>query len=628
MKKHRVLTALLGVSLATVLCVRPIQAEQTFADFEDVLFKELMESDYTTMHFGVRDYAKYGIEKPEVNIGELCWDDFEENVKEDTEDLKTLHSFSYDALTDQEKVDYRTLEFYLENDKQRNAYPYFSWAFDNSDGMFGSLLTTLTEFVFYEKEDIDDYLKVLASLPDFLDECMDVTKKQAEKGYFLTDSMLSETEDAIDKFVSKTDDNELIKTFDDNIETFDGLSEDEKATYKKSNRDLVLNTCIPAYQKVGEELLKLKGTRQGEYNVSSLKDGKEYYQVLAQYKTSIQADVETILDLCTQYMHQMISESMSVMQSGNASSSELSFDSPEDVLSYLENHLDDLPQLDKVNYSVQYLDPSVANDSIVAYYLNPPVDEKNNNVIKINGENVSDTLDLYTTLAHEGFPGHLYQRNYYAQQNPAPIRTQINLMGYQEGWGMYAEGLALESSSLDADSALYQKLNIELSYVLDAAADLGVNGLDWGTKELSSYLENLGFDSSMAKDLYDFVTSRPGVILPYGVGVTVFELLRNKAEKALGNAFDLKEFNKVLLDGGDRPFEVVEDDVNAYCGIKDTDENNIFSHSHNQTKEKSKEQSGDEFPWLMYGVGGIAIVAIGGSALVTVIKNRKRDPLA
>ncbi len=628
MKKHRIITTILGVCLATVLCIRPIRAEQSFSDFENSLFKELMESDYTTMHFGVRDYESYGIEKPEVNIGEMCWDDFAESVEKDQDALDTLHTFSYDDLSQEEQVDYRTLEFFLENEKQRNSYPYFAWIFDNSDGLFGNLLTTLTEFVFYEKQDIDDYLTVLASLPDFLDDCMVVTKKQADAGYFLTDSMLSETEDAIDKFVSKVDDNELITIFNENIDAFDGLREEEKQSYKQKNQELVIHTCIPAYQKVGEELLQLKGKRKGEYNVSSLQDGADYYEVLAQYKTSINADVESILDLCTQYMNQMVAETMTILKNGNTSlGADLSFDSAEDVLSYLENHMDALPELSNVNYTVQYLDPSVANDSIVAYYLSPAVDDADDNVIKINGDNVSDTLDLYTTLAHEGFPGHLYQRNYVAQNHIAPIRTQINLMGYQEGWGMYAEGLALETSGLEDDVATYQKLNIELSYVLDAAADLGVNGLGWGTKELSSYLEKLGFDGSMAKDLYDFVTSRPGVLLPYGVGVTVFELLRHKAENAMGDAFDLKAFNQVLLDGGDRPFEVVEDDVNTYCGLEDTDENNILSHTHNKETQSDNEKKSD-FNWLLYSVGGIAIVAVGGIALVKLVKNRKRDPLA
>lgn len=456
-----------------------------------------------------------------------------------------------------------------------------------------------------------------------MDQCLENTKKQAAEGYFLTDAMLKETEDAIAKFVDKKDDNELIKIFDENIDAFDGLSAEEKEAYKKKNQEIVLSAYIPSYEKVAEELQKLKGARKADYNVSSLDGGSEYYAALAKYKTSIDADVETILDICTQYIEKSVDELYDIMQNHSEVTEEtLDFDSAEDVLSYLEGHLDAFPALDKVYYNVQYLDPSVANDSIVAYYLSPPVDGMRDNVIKINGDNVSDVIDLYTTLAHEGFPGHLYQTNYYIQQQPSLLRTQLTMMGYQEGWGMFAEGQALHVSGLSEYASEYQKINIELNYVLSAAVDLGVNGLGWSTKDVSKYLDNLDLNSSIAKDLYDFATLQPGTILPYGVGVAMFELLENKAKNALGNDFDQKAFNEVLLNDGNRPFEVVEDDVNVYCGIDGNDENNIISHCSNNKETPVKE----DVNWLVYGVCGCGIIVIGALGVILYVKSRKDDP--
>ena len=586
----KLVNGILGSFLMISSILTPIHAKESFSDFEDELFQEMMSEDYTTLHFSLRDYQKYGIEKPDVNIGDASWDDYEDSVEDCDEYLKKLQSFDYDSLSETEQKDYRTIAFYLERNKELNSYPYFDWAFNSAEGVIDNLLTTFTEFVFYEKEDIDDYLATLASVPAYLDQCLENTKKQAAKGYFLTDAMLKATEDAIEKFVDKKDDNELIKIFDENIDAFDGLSTEEKEAYKKKNQEIVLNAYIPSYEKVAEELQKLKGSRKADYNVSSLDGGSEYYAALARYKTSIDADVETILDICTQYIEKSVDELYDIMQNHSEVTEEtLDFDSAEDVLSYLEGHLDAFPVLDKVYYNVQYLDPSVANDSIVAYYLSPPVDDMRDNVIKINGDNVSDVLDLYTTLAHEGFPGHLYQTNYYIQQQPSLLRTQLTMMGYQEGWGMFAEGQALHVSGLSEYASEYQKINIELNYVLSAAVDLGVNGLGWSTKDVSKYLDRLDLNSSIAKDLYDFATLQPGTILPYGVGVAMFELLENKAKNALGNDFDQKAFNEVLLNDGNRPFEVVEDDVNAYCGINGNDENNIISHRFNNKETPVKK---------------------------------------
>lgn len=619
----KLVNGILGSFLMISSILTPIHAEESFSDFEDELFQEMMSEDYTTLHFSLRDYQKYGIEKPDVNIGDASWDDYEDSVEDCDEYLKKLQSFDYDSLSETEQKDYRTISFYLERNKELNSYPYFDWAFNSAEGVIDNLLTTFTEFVFYEKEDIDDYLATLASVPAYLDQCLENTKKQAAKGYFLTDAMLKATEDAIEKFVDKKDDNELIKIFDENIDAFDGLSAEEKEAYKKKNREIVLNAYIPSYEKVAEELQKLKGSRKADYNVSSLDGGSEYYAALARYKTSIDADVETILDICTQYIEKSVDELYDIMQNHSEVTEEtLDFDSAEDVLSYLEGHLDAFPVLDKVYYDVQYLDPSVANDSIVAYYLSPPVDDMRDNVIKINGDNVSDVLDLYTTLAHEGFPGHLYQTNYYIQQQPSLLRTQLTMMGYQEGWGMFAEGQALHVSGLSEYASEYQKINIELNYVLSAAVDLGVNGLGWSTKDVSKYLDRLDLNSSIAKDLYDFATLQPGTILPYGVGVAMFELLENKAKNALGNDFDQKAFNEVLLNDGNRPFEVVEDDVNAYCGINGNDENNIISHRFNNKETPVKK----DVNWLLYGACGCGIIVIGAMGVILYVKSRKDDP--
>lgn len=622
MKCERIITALLATTLA-VNSLLTVKAEQTFSEFEDEMFKDMMSEDYTTLHYALKDYEQYGIEKPEVTIGSAEWD-YEEAVEEYEDYQERLHAFDYDSLSDEEQTDYDTIDFYLETQIQLNSYPYFDWAFNSAEGVIDGLLTTFTEFVFYEKEDIDDYLTTLSTVPAYLDDCIELTKRQAEKGYFLTDSMLKNTEEAIDKFVEKTDDNELIQVFNENIDAFDGLSESERQTYKDKNKDIVLNEYIPAYQKVEEELEKLKGSRKGQYNVCSLEDGKEYYEALAKYKTSLDMSVEDILDICTQFLNTAIDELIDLQTNSSSNLDEtVDIESAEEVLKYLESHMDELPTIDKVNYTVSYLDPSVANDSIIAYYMEPPIDDVQDNVIKINGDNISDTTELYYTLAHEGFPGHLYQINYYLQSDPALIRTQLTNMGYQEGWGMYASKLALQQSSMSEDAAEYYSLMTQISYVMDAAVDLGVNGIGWGTSQVSNYLENLYLNSDIAKELYDFVTAQPGTILPYGVGIAMFETFEDKARNALGDSFDQKEFNEVLLKGGDRPFSVVEKDLDKYLGIEDNKENTKVND--NSDDDKTVEEN-TEVNWVLYGGAGTIIALIGIVALIGVYKHRKDNP--
>ncbi len=184
-------------------------------------FVETMESDYLSLHFTVGDYESYGIEKPELTVGEYTWDDYAESVEENTKLLKELEAFDYDSLSDSQKVDYDSMHFYLERLIALDSYPYHEVIFDES-GALNNLTTNFTEFVFYEKQDIDDYLAVLETVPAYLDQLLDITKIQAENGYFLTSAMLEATLDSIDKFVEKTDDNELIAVFENRIDNFEG----------------------------------------------------------------------------------------------------------------------------------------------------------------------------------------------------------------------------------------------------------------------------------------------------------------------------------------------------------------------------------------------------------------------
>jgi uncharacterized protein (DUF885 family) len=623
-----------GVLSAAMICTAnliPVQADEgkSFDSFLEDEFVTAMESDYMTMHYQVKDYEALGITKPELTAGSAKWSDYQDNVDDAETSLKKLHTFDYDSLSDSQKVDYKAYEQNLEYTITLDSHPYFDFWFNSADGMIGNLTTNFTEFTFYTKQDIDDYLTVLATADEYIDDAMTITKKQAKAGYFMTDSMLSDTDDFIEKFVAKTDDNEMIKVFNENVEAFDGLTADEISAYEEKNKDIVLNQYIPAFKNAETELNDLKGSRDGEYNVSSLKDGEAYYTALAQYKTSMSTDVQGMLDVCNNYLDGAINDFYTLNNTITDSeiSETIDMDTPEEVLSYLQKHMDSYPDGPDVTYKATYLDSSVANDSTVAYYLHPPIDDLTDNVIKINGSNISDTNEMYMTLAHEGFPGHLYQITYYLNTKPSNIRTALTNYGYTEGWGMYSELQAIQESTLSQNAKDYNSLDTAISYVLDAAADLGVNGLGWSKDDLANYLEQLGLNSGAADSLYDFVTEEPGTLLPYGVGLAEYETLEQKAQDKLGSSYDAKEFHKVLLDNGDRPFDMVEADVDAWLNNTTADYGNPDSDDvSTETESSSSEDSAVTTDWIKYGSIGALVAVIGIIALFWARKYRKDDP--
>ena len=622
----KMITAVLGFAMAVSGYI-PVSAENAgnpaFDEFMMDEFREAMESDYTTMHFTLRDYAAYGIEKPEPSIGSAAWEDYEQAVIDTKESLAKLEAFDYDSLSETQQHDYDVFKFTCERMIELNSYPDYDWWFMPSEGLIDNLPTNFTEFVFYEKQDIDDYLSVLESVSDYIDGALDITAKQVEHGIFMTDGALDSTLDAINKFVARTDDNPLIVIFEENIDAFEGLEESEREAYKARNREILFSSYIPAYQRAAERLEGWRGTRQEGVSIADLPGGKEYYEARTKFKASSDKSPQEILDICTAYLNTEIKKYISLMysvESDDLLEDTVDVTDPSEIIAFHEKNMSVYPEGPKVRYKASYLDPAVASDGIVAYYLQPPVDMIEDNVVRINGDNVADVNELYSTLAHEGFPGHLYQITWYLNTKPSMMRSALSNIGYTEGWAMYAEDDAWSYSGMNKYAIEFNRINTSLSYAMNAACDIGVNALGWDVEELGAYLEDIGLNSSMAADLYDFVMETPGVIVPYGAGLAQFMTIRNKAKSTLGSQFDQTAFNEVLLTYGDRPFELVEKDVDKWIST--------FDPSQSVPVEEEEEFPARPLsPWPFVGGIALAVIAVIGG-IILIRKSKRRDPFA
>ncbi len=626
--------------LAIGLAVGPLSvyAEETensrFDQFMKDRFAEAMSGDYMNMHFTVKDYEAYGIEKPEATLGRISRQDYEDIVQDAREELEELEEFDYDRLDDERKTDYDVYRHSLQETIDLSGYWQMDDYFNASTGVLSNLLTTFTEYAFYQKSDVDDYLQVLASVPTYLDDALALTKEQAAAGFFLTDEQLEEANEAIDRFLEKTDDNALITVFDENMDRLDFLGEEEKQAYKEQNRTLVLDDYMPAVRKVQTEINALAGSRSFSGGLCNYGEtGKAYYEALAKSKSSTTMSVEEQFDFLGSFLADVIDQYIAILRA-NPSVSEayeqevVDVSTPEEILKQLQENLQDFPEGPQVTYRVDYLDPSVANDSIMAYYLEPPIDDLRNNVIKINKDNINDTNTLYGTLAHEGFPGHLYQITWFLNTNPNPLRAALSNIGYTEGWAMYVEVNQYAKSSLSADVAKLQALDTTLGYVLDAAADLAVNGLGYEQDDLAEWMDDLGLNSDGAYGLYDFAISQPGQILPYGFGMAKFLSLKAQAQHALGDSFDIKAFHEVLLTGGDRPFEMVERAVKEWVQEQGGSASDLDNPSVDDFFAQNEKPSAAHFLTSRTGIYVIAGAAILLEIIILLVRRhyRNHDP--
>ncbi len=620
------------IIVLTAFSFTPAMAEsQDFSDYLYNEWKDTVESDYLTLHSSVYDYRNLGLKKPEVTFGNINYEEYADTVIYANEALDNLHEFDYEDLNEAEKHDYLAFEYYLECMADMYSYPELQYMFRPYTGYLSNVIDYFADFPFYEKQDVDDYLTLIEELPSYIDQMKSITEKQAGSGFFLDDLGYSDEMLELNEFVEKGENNPMIINFEDNIEKFEALTESEKTLYKEKNKDLVLNSLIPAIRDVRSFLSVQKGKRSAatgalcEYDTENgHTEGLEYYKALVKYYSSSDDEIEEIFDYLTKaavemgdYYDLILSENEDY--SGPAVIDGL--ESLEDVLSYLVDNMEGFPEGPDVSYSPSYLPPG-SNDFAMAYYIPAPVDNIRQNIIRVNKENISDINTLYYTLAHEGFPGHLYQFTWFqASDEYKPIRHELSFMGYEEGWANYVEKIMLERSGLDDTSAAVLFMDDVLAYVLYSAADIAVNGLGYDTEQLAVWLEEIGFSSEYAEEIYEVSVEMPGSYIPYGYGVAKFLEFRERAEQALGDDFDFKEFHRVILTYGPRPFKVVEDDLKKYVESKGKtlpDDFVFFASEHNKSKPLLNGS------WIRY-LAGVAVVL--AAAIVVILINRRRKKL-
>ena len=212
-----------------------------------------------------------------------------------------------------------------------------------------------------------------------------------------------------------------------------------------------------------------------------------------------------------------------------------------------------------IHISVKSVSPSLQEHLSPAFYLTPPLDAMWNHVIYINPAADYDGLTLFTTLAHEGFPGHLYQT--LSEQTPpqSPVRSLFYFGGFVEGWATYAERLSYRYAGLDPDMADLLAANSFFLLGLYARSDVGIHYEGWTPSEMNALWNGYGItDADALAEIYQAIRQDPANYLKYYLGALEILELKKEAENGLGAQFALKDFHSYLLRTGPAPFSILQ----------------------------------------------------------------------
>lgn len=549
--------------LAVILSAGFFSEDRNFEYLTEVMFQNELQGSTLSLHYTLREPEKYGIEEQEASFGNFSTEAMEEGYRTLKGYQTALSEVEREKLSKENQLTYDILELYFETELSSEPFLLYQEPLGPTIGLQAQLPVLLAEYRFGTKKDIKEYLNLLQKLPNYYRSLVEFEKEKASAGLFMSDRSLDHILQQCREFIEDADTNYLLEMFDTKIDRFTNLTEEEKTQFKSQNKQMVESCVIPAYQILIEGLEGLRGSGKNEQGLCFLPDGKAYYEYLVKESTG---DYGTVAEIEKKVQEQILADFTElrelVTQTGFSENIEIQneAETPEQILEQLKESIsEDFPEAVKTECKVKYVHSSMEEYLSPAFYLTPPIDHIEDNVIYINRANGYSSLELFTTLAHEGFPGHLYQTTYFSNEKTDPIRSLLNFGGYVEGWATYVEMYSYGLADGDKNAIEAERLNRSIMLGISTLMDISIHYHGCSRETIAAYLSKLGITSADTADqIYDTILEAPANYLQYYVGYLNFEALKDSYKEWTGEKFSLKDFHQKVLEIGPAQFPIVE----------------------------------------------------------------------
>lgn len=530
-----------------------------FRQFTKQLFCQELSSNTISLHYTLKNPKEYDIRENEVTFGTFPTDN--KNLLAAVENLEeVLKTFDYNKLSVENSLTYDVLKCYLNMTERDAEYILYDEPMGLVSGVQTQLPVILSEYPFYEQSDVDTYLQLMKTTPEYFASLLKFEQKKSKAGLFMSDKMAEQVIEQCKAFRDMGENNYLYSTFAERVCTVTSLSDKQKSDYIQKNARMMKEYVLPAYDNLICTIEKLKGSGKNEQGLCYLPKGKDYYEQVVEASTGSTRSVEEIRDMTRRQMTEDLEAMERVMKISEKEVNASIPQNPTSILQDLQTKITtSFPELPDTTYEVKYVPKAMQEHLSPAFYMIPAIDAYNENVIYVNEAQIGNTMALFTTLAHEGYPGHLYQTVYFANTNPDPIRTILNFGGYVEGWATYAEMCSYYLAPLTKDQATLLQKNSSIVLGLYTLADIGIHYDGWSREDAVAFYKKYGIgDEDNVNRIYDLILGSPGNYLKYYVGYVEFLELKKDWVKEYGSQASQKEFHKAVLDVGPAPFKVVE----------------------------------------------------------------------
>lgn len=580
MKKIILVCLSLIMTFSLFGCQNKAEEQKKFDEFMQQLFVDTLENDYTTMYQLTEKPEDFGINIDDVKVG-LGEYITEESIQESRDELnqtfKELSAIDRKLLTEQQQDVYDALKYECELNMKLSdeKFDYYQQLYSSTSGIHYQIPTMLADWELRDEKSVQDFITVIKDVKPYIQSTLEYTKTQAEKGLLMCD--IDSIIEYCQGIVDKKEDSSILTSIYTHLDEIH-LDDTKNQQYKQQIKDAYIESFIPAYQNIIQTFKTLE-KQNNEAGLAQFEYGKEYYELLLQQNIGSNKSVSDVKDMmedgfndCVKDMTKAMiknSEALNILMNGDLPNT--TYQSYEQILDDIEKELfNDFPKINNVAYNIQDVNEEIASSSgIAAYFVVPALDSTTPKILRVNPKS-SDipSIDTFKTVAHEGYPGHMYQFAYAYENLMYPYQKALmSSQAYTEGYAVYAEYEAFHYLKDMPEGLLdiYQ-LNEVASYYMIIQADIGIHYEGWTLDDFKDFFVEQGLDDDeeMLKKQYKQLQANPAIFESYYVGYAEIISLKEKARNELGDKFENKAFHEALLKSGSVPFSIVEKNIDAY----------------------------------------------------------------
>lgn len=580
--------------------------EVLFHNLCNELFQEEMKNSTLSLHYTLAHPENFGITQYDVALPCYNPKNLACTRKKTKQVLSSLQQISPTSLTEQDAYNYMLLTRFLENTLAMSYFPYFEEPFAPNSGMHTQLPILFTEYTFRNKKDVEDYLILLEKTEDYFSSLLLLEQEKKEAGFFMPSSSLQQV---VTQCKTIMDQNELTQgthflqtSFQERLENLmadttlppkDQITSEEYCIYLEKNNHILTSILQPTYVRLAQELTLLEDPTIPLSGLASKPNGRDYYLLLLRSETGSYRDLSEIRSLLSESLIQeykairaLISEHETSLSTNNVPvNPSFPITTAGNMISDLQTRMEGIFPPFPCPGSLQNA-PTVTIKPVAtnlqsycapAFYLTTPIDESSKNVIYINQKNSPSGAELYTTLAHEGYPGHLYQtvynNRYSMLENRNLIREILWYGGYLEGWAIYTEFLSynfasklmLENHQTEGAYHLQlEKHNRSLQLCIYSLLDIMIHYDNASFKQIAETLAQFGItDEEIIRKIYTYIVEEPCNYLKYYLGYLEVLALQEQAKEIWKDDYSDYNFHRFYLECGPSDFFTLSESLES-----------------------------------------------------------------